>query len=155
MWEEILKAVTGVYLPSMLKFIFGPLAGYGLGLNLITTIVATTAGMMTVVIVIIYSGQIFRERLERFMERNKWLSGNGKIAKFLEKYGLAGIACFTPILLTPIGGSFLALALMAKEEQITKEKVLLYMLIAGSVWATVFSSAIYYFGHSVLPEFFK
>jgi len=48
MWEEILKAIP-VYFSSMLKFILGPIGGYAAGLNMITTILATVAGMMTIV----------------------------------------------------------------------------------------------------------
>src|SRR5690349_3087748 len=106
MWDEILKAIPGVYLPSMLKLILGPLAGYGLGLNIGITMVATVAGMMTVVMVITYSGQMFRARIERFFEKRL---KEGKVARFIMKYGLFGVAFFTPLFLMPIPGALLAL----------------------------------------------
>ncbi len=146
MWEEILKAFTGVYLPSMLKFILGPLAGSLLGLNIVTTMVASLAGMMTVVSVVIYSGQLFRQRIERFFDR--WLK-QGKLATFFQRYGLAGVAFFTPLFLMPIGGALLSLAFLSTH---SKGKILLYMLLSGSFWSIVLTSLIYFFGHNILPE---
>ncbi|HMJ71669.1 MAG TPA: hypothetical protein VK508_22390 [Cyclobacteriaceae bacterium] len=149
MLEDILKAIPGVYLPSMLKFILGPLAGVGLGLNMFITMIATLAGMMTVVVVVTYSGQIFRARIERFFnKRNK----EGRFMKLVMKYGLAGVAFFTPLFLTPIGGSLLALGFQAKH---TKKEILVYMLISGSAWSAIFTVAIYFFGHNVLPDIIK
>jgi membrane protein DedA with SNARE-associated domain len=149
MWEEILKAVTAVLLPSMLKFILGPLAGFALGLNIITTIVATVAGMMVTVIIVIYSGQLFRARIERFFAKRR---GEGRISRLIQKYGMAGVAFFTPLFLTPIGGSLLALGFLATH---SRRKILLYMLISGLSWGTIFTGAIYFFGHSVLPDIIK
>lgn len=149
MWEDILKAIPGVYLPSMLKLILGPLSGYGLGLNMFVTMIATVAGMMTVVTVVTYSGQIFRERIERFFEKSL---RRGKLTRFIEKYGLLGVAFFTPLILMPIPGALLALGFQAKH---TKKEILLYMLISGSAWSAIYTTAIYFFGHSVLPDILK
>ena len=55
MWEEILKAIP-VYFSSMLKFILGPIGGFAAGLNLVTTILTTVFGMMTVVFLFTYFG---------------------------------------------------------------------------------------------------
>jgi membrane protein DedA with SNARE-associated domain len=149
MWDEILKAIPAVFVPSMLKLILGPLAGYGLKLNMFVTMIATVAGMMTVVTVIVYSGQIFRARIERFFERTL---KHGKVARFVEKYGLLGVAFFTPLILMPIPGALLALGFQAKH---TKKEILLYMLISGSAWSVIFTLVIYFLGHKVLPDFIK
>lgn len=149
MWEEILKAIPAVYLPAMLKLILGPLAGYGLGLNMFTTMVATVAGMMTVVTVITYSGQVLRARIERFFSRTV---KEGKVAKFIAKYGLFGVAFFTPLFLMPIPGALLALGFQGKH---SKEEILLYMGISGTAWSAIFTTAIYFFGHNVLPDIIK
>jgi hypothetical protein len=150
MWEDILKAIPAVYLSSMLKFILGPLAGYGLGINIIVTIIGTIAGMMTTVTVITYSGQIFRQKIERIFAKRS--AGEGRIARLIKKYGLAGVAFFTPLFLTPIGGALLALGFQATA---TKERILFYMLISATVWSIVFTGAIYFFGRSVLPDIIK
>ena len=151
MWEEILKAIP-VYLSSMLKFIFGPIGGYAAGLNLLTTILATVAGMMTVVLSFTYAGNWLRERvINRFFKKSKKFSGsNRKFVKIWKKYGLVGVAALTPIILTPIGGSILAVSSGSP-----KEKIVLFMFISATVWSVIFSVAIYFFGNEVLPDFVK
>jgi membrane protein DedA with SNARE-associated domain len=151
MWEEILKAIP-VYLSSMLKFIFGPIGGYAAGLNLITTILATVAGMMTVVLSFTYAGNWLRENvINRFFgKRKKFSESNRKFVKIWKKYGLIGVAALTPIVLTPIGGSILAVSSGSP-----KEKIVLFMFISASVWSVIFSVVIYFFGNEVLPDFVK
>jgi CBS domain containing-hemolysin-like protein len=79
MWEEILKAIP-VYFSSMLKFIFGPLGGFAAGLELLTTILATVAGMMTVVFTFTYAGTWIREKvLNRFLGSKKFSQSNGNL----------------------------------------------------------------------------
>ena len=151
MLEELLKAVP-VYLASMVKFILGPVGGYTAQLNLITTILSTVFGMMTVVFVFTYSGNWFREKvLSRFMKKkNKFSGGNRKFVTIWKKYGLVGVALLTPIVLTPIGGTLLAISSGSP-----KDKIIFYMFISASFWAVLFSMAIYFFGNEVLPEFIK
>jgi hypothetical protein len=70
MWEEILRAIP-VYFSCMLKFILGPIGGYASGLNLVTTILTTVFGMMTVVFLFTYFGEWLKAKVfHRFM-RNK------------------------------------------------------------------------------------
>jgi membrane protein DedA with SNARE-associated domain len=149
MWEEILKAIP-VYFSSMLKFIFGPLGGYAAGLNLVTTILCTVFGMMTVVFVFTYSGTWFTEKVLNKFRRNRKPHKEKKWAHIWKKYGLTGVALLTPIILTPIGGTLLALGSGSP-----KEKIIFYMFISASVWSVIFSGAIYFFGNQILPDFIK
>jgi membrane protein DedA with SNARE-associated domain len=151
MWEEILKAIP-VYLASMLKFILGPVGGYTAGLNLLTTILSTVFGMMTVVFLFTYSGNWFKEKiLSRFIKKNNRFSPrNKKLTTIWKKYGLPGVALLTPLLLTPIGGTLLALSSGSP-----KDKIIFYMFLSASFWAVIFSMAIYFFGNEVLPEFIR
>lgn len=151
MWKEILIAIP-VYLSSMLKFIFGPLGGYAAGLELITTILATVAGMMTVVLSFTYAGNWLREKvINRFFgKRKKFSESNRRFTRIWKKYGLVGVAALTPIILTPIGGTILAISSGSP-----KEKIILFMFVSASVWAVVLSVAIYYFGNEFLPDFVK
>jgi len=151
MWEEILKAIP-VYFSSMLKFIFGPIGGYAAGLNLVTTILVTVAGMMTVVLLFTYAGNWIRERvfLKFFGKRNKFSVRNRKFVGIWKKYGLIGVAALTPLLLTPIGGTLLAVSSGSP-----KEKIIFFMFVSASVWSVIFSVAIYFFGNEVLPDFVK
>jgi hypothetical protein len=151
MWEEILKAIP-VYFSSMLKFILGPIGGYASGLNLVTTILTTVFGMMTVVLLFTYSGNWFREKvLNRFIKKkNRSGVGNQRFGIIWKKYGLPGVALLTPIILTPIGGTLLAVSSGSP-----KEKIIFYMFISAAVWSVVFSMAIYFFGNEILPDFIK
>jgi membrane protein DedA with SNARE-associated domain len=154
MWEEILKAIP-VYFSSMLKFIFGPLGGYAVGLELITTILATVAGMMTVVLSFAYAGDWLREKvIQRFFgKRKKFSESSRRFVRIWKKYGLVGVAALTPLLLTPIGGSILAVSSGSP-----KEKIILFMFISASAWAVIFTVATYFFGkqiNEILPDFVK
>lgn len=151
MWEEILKAIP-VYFSSMLKFIFGPLGGYAVGLTLLTTILTTVAGMMTVVLLFTYAGLWLREKVipRIFGRQKKFSQRSRKFVRIWKKYGLVGVAALTPIFLTPIGGSILAVSSGSP-----KEKIILFMFISASVWAVIFSVATYFFGNEYLPDFVK
>lgn len=151
MWEEILKAFS-IYLLCTLKVIFGPTLGYAAGLNFITTVLATIAGMMTSVIAFTYFGEWLRLKLlKRWIRTRKNFSpGRRRIVTVWKRYGLAGIAILTPLGLTPIGGTILAVSFGAP-----KKKIILYMFISATVFAIVFSGVIYLFGDNVLPEFMK
>lgn len=149
MWEEILKAIP-VYFSSMLKFIFGPIGGYVAGLNLLTTILVTICGMMTVVVVFAFFGEFMRNKvLDRFFpKRKRFTVRNRKIVTIWKKYGILGVAFLTPIFLTPIGGSIIAVSVGTP-----RNKLILYMLISASVWSVVFSISVYLFGNSLFPEY--
>lgn len=146
MWEEILKALT-VYLWSMVKFIFGPIGGKAAGLHLVTTMIVTSAGMMTMVVAFTYFGEFIRKKiLDRFFKKaNKPPKENN----FLKKYGLAGVALLTPVILTPIGGTLIAVGVSPN-----REKIILYMLISACVWSVLLTSAVY-FGYDAIIHFVR
>jgi membrane protein DedA with SNARE-associated domain len=152
MWEEILKAIP-VYFSCMLKFILGPIGGYAAGLNLVTTILTTVFGMMTIVFLFTYFGDWLKANvLSRFKrkDKNSDEKKNSRFNTIWKKYGLAGVALLTPIILTPIGGTLLAVSSGSP-----KEKIIFYMFISAAAWSVVFSGAIYFFGNEVLPDFIK
>lgn len=146
MWEEILKALS-VYFSSMIKFFFGPVGGKAAGLHLITTMVVTVAGMMTTVVAFVYFGDFIRKHIiERFRkpkpEDEKVKSKQG----VFKRYGLAGVAFLTPIMLTPIGGTLLAISVSTN-----RKKILLYMLISACAWSVILTFAVY-FGYDAVME---
>jgi FtsH-binding integral membrane protein len=150
MWETILKVVT-VYFTAMVKFIFGPLGGFAAGLNLVVTILTTVASMMTVVIVFSFFGEFIKRRLlRRFFSQKKFSDRNRKYVWIWRRYGLAGIALLTPILLTPIGGTLLAISFGA-----TRNKLILSMFVSAAAWGVILSMAVYFFGKEVFPDFVK
>lgn len=151
MWEEILRAIP-VYFSSMLKFFFGPIGGYAAGLTLLTTILTTVAGMMTVVLAFAFFGDFIRVKIyNRFFPRRKLFSErNRKFVTTWKKYGIVGVAILTPLLLTPIGGSVLAVSFGTP-----RNKLILYMFISASFWSVFFSVIIYFFGNEFLPNYMK
>ena len=150
MFQEILKAIP-VYFSCMLKFIFGPAGGYAVGLHPITTILTTVAGMMTVVLLFTFFGNWIRTRIfGRFKKPRLNLKKGARFAQIWKRYGLIGVALLTPIFLTPIGGTLLAVSSGSP-----KDKIVFYMFVSASFWAVVISMAIYIFGNEVLPEFLK
>jgi membrane protein DedA with SNARE-associated domain len=152
MWEEILKAIP-VYFSCMLKFILGPIGGFAAGLNLVTTILTTVFGMMTIVFLFTYFGDWLKANvLSRFQRKNKKSdeAKNNRFANIWKRYGLAGVAALTPLILTPIGGTLLAVSSGSP-----KEKIIFYMFISAAVWSVIFSGVIYFFGNEMLPDFIK
>jgi len=141
-----------VYFASMLKFILGPFGGYAAKLNMITTILTTVAGMMTVVLAFAFFGDLIKRKIiYRFFKKPKRFSDkNRKFVVIWRKYGLAGVAALTPVLFTPIGGVLLAIGFGSP-----RDKLIIYMFISASFWAVLLSFIIYEFGNNVFPDFMK
>ena len=151
MWEDFLLAVS-VYFSSMFKFILGPLLGYKVKLNMLTTILSTVAGMMTVVLVFVFFGDFLRKKVipRLFKKRKRFSVRTRKYVIFWRKYGLAGVAALTPLFFTPIVGSLLAVSFGSP-----RDKLIVYMFISASFWSVVLTFIIYEFGNSVLPDFIR
>jgi len=154
MVEEIVKAIP-VFLSSALKFILGPLEGYGLKLHFLTTVIATISGMMVSVVAFTFFGEWMRNvLLKRFFHKKDSDATKEKkpnrFSGFIAKYGLGGVAFLTPVFLTPIGGTILAVSLTE-----SKKKILLYMFISAIFWAFVFTAIVYLLGRLAVPEILK
>ncbi len=151
MLEEILKAIPA-FLFSMFKFILGPTLGYAAGLHFLTTALVTVGGMMIVVVVFTYFGEWLRAKLltRFFKDRKKFTPNSRRFVTVWKKYGLLGIAFLTPLVLTPLGGTLLAVSSGS-----SREKVIFYMFVSASMWSLIFTSVIYFIGREVLPEFVK
>ena len=150
MWQEILKAIP-VYLSSMIKFIFGPIGGYAAGLKLITTILVTVAGMMTVVVVITYAGNWLRQKIaKRYYGSKRFSERNRRYVRIWRKYGLAGVAAVTPLFLTPLGGAILAVSSGSP-----KEKIIFFMFVSSAIWSVLLSLVVYFFGNEIIPDYIK
>ena len=151
MWELVLKTFS-VYLASTLKFIFGPIGGRAAGLNIFITMGATVAGMMTVVYALSYFGTWIRRRvLVRLFRKPKKERTEDQVRRreFYRRYGLAGIAFLTPVILTPIGGTLLAIGFGNP-----RPKVIAYMLISALSWSVILTLAVY-LGADVIVAWFR
>ncbi|HEY0740714.1 MAG TPA: hypothetical protein VGD40_04595 [Chryseosolibacter sp.] len=137
----------------MLKFILGPIGGYAAGLNLVTTILTTVFGMMTVVFMFTFFGDWLKANvMNRFRRKDRKVDEkkDTRFANIWKRYGLVGVALLTPIILTPIGGTLLAVSSGSP-----KDKIIFYMFISAAGWSVLFSMAIYFFGNEILPDFIK
>jgi hypothetical protein len=147
--EEMLKAIP-VFLASMIKFILGPLGGFAARLHFLTTLIVTIAGMMTVVVVFTFFGEWIKRNVAFIRNRKKITVANSRFAGIWKKYGLVSIAFLTPLILTPIGGTLLAIS-----SGNPREKILFYMFVSAVIWALIYTTIIYFVGKEVLPEFVK
>jgi hypothetical protein len=114
--------------------------------------ITTATGMMTSVVAFTYFGEWLRMKILKhwISAKKKFTPGNRRLVTVWKKFGLAGIAVLTPLALTPIGGTVLAVSLGAP-----KEKIIIYMAISSIVFAILASGAIYVFGDTFLPEIIK
>src|SRR5690606_9052383 len=150
MLEELARAIP-VYFSSMLKFILGPVGGYLAKLSMVTTILTTVAGMMTVVLAFAFFGDLIKKYvIDRYFKRkNRFSDQNRKFVRIWRKYGLAGVAALTPLLFTPIGGALLAVGFGSP-----RDKLIFYMFVSASVWAVTLTLLIYFLGDTAL-EYLK
>ena len=139
-----------VVLASTIKFIGGPLSGIALGLSWLETAICTIVGMMLSVLAITYAGVALQALQRRFRKGTpKRFSSRTRMAvRIFKRSGLTGIAFLTPLILTPIGGTALAISF-----RINRFQILLYMLVSAVFWAVVQTLALYQIPG--LQEFFK
>lgn len=131
---------ASVILASAIKFFGGPLSGLALGLTWLETAICTTIGMMLSVVVVTYAGAALQALLARYRPRKpKLFTRRTRLAvRIWNRSGMAGIAFLTPLLLTPIGGTALAVSF-----RVNRGQLFLYMLISGVVWAVVQTLLVY------------
>jgi len=135
-----------IYALCMVKIIFGPTMGYAAGLSPLVTVIITVAGMMTTVILFSFIGEWVRETiLRRYIKPKKvFTKRNRRFVKVWRKYGELGISFLTPILLSPPGGSIIAMALGG-----SRKKIIAYMLLWSVVWSTIITYTFYYSGDAL------
>ncbi|MGF7218600.1 putative membrane protein [Spirosoma lacussanchae] len=139
-----------VAIASTIKFAGGPLTGLALGLSWIETALCTIVGMMLSVIAITYAGaaiQLLSQRIRK--QTPKRFTRRTRLAvRIYKRSGLLGIAFLTPLILTPIGGTALAVSF-----RLGRGQILLYMLGSAVLWACVQTLALYQIPGA--QEFFK
>ena len=133
-------AYFAVMAASSIKFVAGPLTGFGLGLTMIETILCPWVGMMTTVTIMLTIGRFLVQQISKIrVQKPKLFSGRARYAvRVWQRFGIKGIAVMTPILFTPIGGSLLALSF-----KVPTTRVLFFMAISGIFWSVVFTVMFY------------
>ena len=129
-----------VIIASTIKFAGGPLTGMALGLTWPETAFCATAGMMITVILVTYAGVAIQALLQRYRsEPPKRFTRRTRLAvRIFRKTGLAGIAFLAPLILTPIGGTAIAVSFRPG-----RFRIILYMLISAIFWAIIQTVLLY------------
>ena len=143
--EEVLTIFT-IYLLCMFKIIFGPTMGYAAGLSPLLTVIITVSGMMTTVLIFTFFGEKIRDKiLTRYIKPKKvFTPKNRRFVKIWRKYGELGISFLTPILLSPPGGSIIAMTLGG-----SRRKTIGYMFLWSVVWSIIITYTFYYAGDEI------
>ena len=139
-----------VFSVSAFKFIFGPLTGYLLKLNLLETAFFTVTGMMFTVVVITYAGGKLRAKIIKwfFSKRRIFSPKTRKIVRIWRSYGVWGVAFLTPLLFSPPIGAAIAVSFGEK-----KFRILYTMLVSGIFWG-IFFSVVFILGGDQVAKYF-
>ena len=129
----------GIYIACLFKFISGPVLGAAAGFSLLEIVFVSVGGMMTTVISLTYVGDWFKSywNLKISPNKKRFSPRSRKIVRVWRKFGPIGVAVFTPLFLTPIGGTIVMNAF-----NVDKRKIILYMSISAFFWAIVLGGSI-------------
>ncbi|TXE06644.1 hypothetical protein [Algoriphagus aquimarinus] len=139
MMESILT-LLGIYFLCWFKFLAGPILGSAAGYSVWENVLVTVAGMMTSVVIFTLIGTRLKNLFDEKISTKPKLvfsKKNRRIVQLWGKYGEIGIAFFTPMLLTPIGGTLIMVSFGVK-----KRHIYLHMFWSACLWAVVFSLSI-------------
>ncbi|CAM4149714.1 hypothetical protein EWU23_06305 [Cytophagaceae bacterium 50C-KIRBA] len=134
------SSYSAVMAATAIKFIAGPITGFSLGLSWVETILFTWLGMMITVSFMISLGQWLVKYIAKWRNQKPLVfSKRARLAvKIWTKFGIKGIAACTPLFLTPIGGSLLALSF-----KVPLPRILFFMAISAFLWAGIYTALIY------------
>ena len=129
-----------VIIASTIKFAGGPLTGMALGLTWPETAFCAITGMMITVMLVTYAGAAIQALMQRYRPAppKRFTKRTRMAVRIYRKTGLAGIAFLTPLILTPIVGTALAVSFRLERFQI-----ILYMLLSAVFWAVVQTVLLY------------
>lgn len=129
-----------VMMATALKYIAGPITGFSLGLAWYETLLASWAGFMLTVILIVSIGKFLVKWISSFRKtRPLVFSKRARYAVGIwQKFGIKGIAALTPLIFTPIGGSLLSLSF-----KVPLPRILFFMAISGFIWSSIYTLIIY------------
>lgn len=129
-----------VFLTATVKFALAPPLAYGVQTGFLAAFLLTLSGFMTTVLIMSFFGEKLRIWYQNRQKRkypNKVKKVFSKQKRFLVRVwtrtGIWGVAFLTPILLSPLAGNGIAVAL-----GVPKEKIIFTMLISGIFWSLAF-----------------
>ena len=152
---ELLKHLgkcVSVFGLAMVRPSAAPILAYASGLHIAESIVLVACGIVLSVTLVAAVGHrvraYFAARRERLGKPERVRELNPRARVVWEKYGMAGIAFITPLLLSPIGGGMAAAGFA-----VPRPKIILHTAWAGAFWAVVYSIAWYFFGDAIRAFF--
>lgn len=130
-----------IFFGSMFKFVAGPIIGGANEFHFLITALFTALGMMASVIIFSFIGEKVKEYWHnRRLRKNKKIVPKRRHRRILQiwnKFGIVGLSLITPVLLTPIGGTLIAVTL-----GVPKPKIILHMSYSAVIWSVIISLAI-------------
>jgi hypothetical protein len=126
-----------IWFACLFKFIAGPVLGAAADYSLTEIVIVTVGGMMTSVFFVTYLGEWFKSNWSLKITEKRFTRRKRTIVRTWQKFGPAGIAALTPIILTPIGGTIILTTFNVK-----KNKIFVYMLISSLVWSILLGTSI-------------
>ena len=129
-----------VALATALKFIAGPFTGLALGLGWIETAICTIIGAMSTIFLVAILGEQFLKLINNYRKTppKKFSKRSRMAVRVWKRFGMMGIACLTPIIFTPIGGTLIAISF-----KVPLLKLLFNMLIFCVLWGVIFTLGVF------------
>lgn len=153
-----IAAAIAVFLTSSVKYMIGLFGATLLNMGLVPRFLLTVGGGIAGVIFFIYFGDWIKLLVEKRLKANdakKFNWKNRMIVRIRQYGGLEGVAALTLFLSVPIG---VALALSLSKD---KFKIILYMFVSLTFWATIVLLPDHFFGFEwnnifqSISDFFK
>jgi hypothetical protein len=132
--------LISIIIASTIKFIGGPLTGAALGVPWVQTALGTALGMMLSVFVVTFAGNAIQAVIDRYRSRKprRFTTRSRRAVRIWKRFGMAGIAFLTPLILTPIGGTAIAVSF-----RVGRLRLLSHMLVSAVFWAILQTLLLY------------
>jgi uncharacterized membrane protein len=134
------KKYIAVILATTIKFFGGQLTGLFIGITWWETAICSVIGMMITVTIVSFLGTGIQRMISKYQtQKPKLFSKRSRFAvRIWQKLGIWGIACFTPLFFTPIGGTLLALSF-----KVPIPKILFSMFVFAVFWGVTLTYLIF------------
>ena len=139
-----------VFFGSMIKFVFGPLAGTANHLSITETAILTALGMMSTVAHVANLSPEFRHKMVWKFKRDKRLftPRNRQLVTLWNRVGLKGVAFLTPVLFMPVVGALIAISFGG-----SKSRILKYMAVSAIFWGFTYAIVLRQLGNVLTKVF--
>lgn len=148
MIERIAKYLA-VYGLSMVRPSLSPMVAYASGLHVAESILLCALGIASSVMIVATVGERVREliaqrRARKGKPEKPRREINPRVRAVWNRYGAAGIAFITPLLLSPPGGGMAAAAF-----GVPRPRLVVHIAWAGLFWGTVYTLLWYFFADAL------